>query len=191
MTIIDRVAAAEPQILDVLRERRSPRAFDPVPVDEAKLARALEAARWSPSANNAQPWRFIVGRRGTAAFDAIAAALTGFNQDWAPNASALLVAVAEVQSDDGHRRPWAIYDLGQSVAHLRVQAHADGLVVHQMAGFDQQAIRDAFDLDARFEPVTVVALGQLGDADALHERLRERETAPRTRKPREELLLGA
>src|SRR5829696_2955681 len=67
-TVIDRTASTESPVLDVLAGRWSPRAYDvDAPIDETKLASALEAARWSPSANNTQPWRFIVARRGTAA----------------------------------------------------------------------------------------------------------------------------
>ena len=179
-----RTADTSAPLLPALAERWSPRAFDPVaPIDEAKLTAALEAARWSPSANNSQPWRFIVARRGSAAFDAIVGELMGFNQTWAGAASVLIVAVAEVIDAEGNERRWATYDVGQAVAHLSVQAHHDGLHTHQMGGFDAAGLRAAFDIEDRFAPVSVIALGTLGDVDALPEPLRERELAPRTRLP--------
>ena len=53
--VIDRTAPTEHPVLDVLAGRWSPRAFDAQnSIDEAKLATALEAARWSPSANNSR-----------------------------------------------------------------------------------------------------------------------------------------
>jgi nitroreductase len=174
----------------VLAERWSPRAFDAEAViDDDKLTAALEAARWSPSANNSQPWRFIVARRGGAAFDTIVANLMGFNQAWAGAAGALVVALAEVVDAEGTERRWATYDVGQAVAHLSVQAHHDGLHAHQMGGFDTAGLRAAFDLDERFLPVSVTAIGTLGDADALPEPLRERELAPRTRNALEDVVL--
>jgi nitroreductase len=96
MTIaIDRTATTDSPILDVLAERWSARVFDPaVTIDEAALASALEAARWSPSANNTQPWRFIVTRRGSNAYDAVYTSLRDFNKSWAGDASALVVAAA-------------------------------------------------------------------------------------------------
>ena len=121
-------------------------------IDEEKLNAALEAARWSPSAANTQPWRFIVARRGTPAFDAIVANLLGFNAAWAGSAGALIVALAEVIDPEGNERRWANYDLGQAVAHLTIQAHHDGLHAHQMGGFDAQGLREAFDIDERFVP---------------------------------------
>src|SRR5689334_18618950 len=69
-----RTADTSAPLLPALAERWSPRSFDPAaPVDEDKLRAALEAARWSPSANNTQPWRFIVARRGSEAFEKVVA----------------------------------------------------------------------------------------------------------------------
>ncbi|MGN7797403.1 nitroreductase family protein [Leifsonia sp. 22587] len=185
-----RTAETSVPLLPVLAERWSPRAFDPVaPVDEDKLTAALEAARWSPSAANTQPWRFIVARRGSEAFDAIVANLMGFNQVWAGSAGVLIVAVAELVDAEGKERRWATYDLGQAVAHLSIQAHHDGLHVHQMGGFDVDGLRRAFEIDESFEPVSVTALGTVGDAESLPEPLRQREQAPRTRLPLADIVV--
>jgi nitroreductase len=174
----------------VLADRWSPRAYDAsLPVDEVALTSALEAARWSPSANNSQPWRFIVARRGTEAFDKVTANLMGFNQAWAGSAGVLIVALAETVDENGNERPWAKYDVGQSVAHLTVQAHHDGLHAHQMGGFVADGLREAFGFDERFAPISVTALGVLGSPDDLPEALREREVAPRTRADLDEILL--
>ena len=187
---VTRTADTSYPLLPVLAERWSPRAFDTeAAIDEAKLTAALEAARWSPSANNSQPWRFIVARRGSAAFDTVVANLMGFNQAWAGAAGALVVALAEVVDADGNERRWATYDVGQAVAHFSVQAHHDGLHTHQMGGFDAAGLRAAFDFDERFLPVSVTAVGMLGDVDALPEPLRERELAPRTRTALDDLLV--
>ncbi|PPH07010.1 nitroreductase [Rathayibacter sp. AY1D1] len=186
-----RTASTSAPILDVLAERWSPRSYDATAtVSDETLASLLEAARWSPSASNSQPWRFIVARRGTDEFDRIVSTLAGFNGAWAGSAAVLVVALAETVDSEGKPRPWAVYDLGQSIAHLSVQAHHEGLHVHQMAGFDKDAVRAAFGVDERFDPVTIAAVGVAADADALaNETLRERETAPRTRLPLEELVL--
>jgi nitroreductase len=186
----DRIAQTESPVLDVLAARWSPRAFDTTTdIDETKLASALEAARWTPSANNTQPWRFAVARRGTPTHDVLVEALAGYNKVWAGNAGALVVAIAETVAEDGTPLHFAAYDLGQAVAHLSVQAHHDGLFAHQMGGFDREAVRIAFNLADRFEPLTIVALGELGDAGTLPDVLREREIAPRVRRPLAETVI--
>ncbi|MFP3951390.1 MAG: nitroreductase family protein [Candidatus Bathyarchaeia archaeon] len=48
--------------LDLLKSRRSIRRYKDKPVEEEKIERCLEAARWAPSASNRQPWEFLVVR---------------------------------------------------------------------------------------------------------------------------------
>lgn len=191
-TTFERVAETSVPLLDVLAARWSPRAFDPsVPVDEDKLVAALEAARWSPSASNTQPWRFIVARRGTELHAKIDDALIGFNREWAGSAQVLIAAYAEETDADGNVRPWAQYDLGQAIAHLSVQAHADGLFVHQMGGVEREALRVLPGVEDRYTPVSVIALGELGDASSLSEKLQEREAAPRVRRPLSDTVIAS
>ncbi|WP_308797607.1 nitroreductase family protein [Agromyces silvae] len=194
MTLVtqNRHADTTAPLLDALVARWSPRAYDPtadVPTETLKTV--FEAARWAPSANNVQPWRFVVARRGTEGFAKVHDALLGFNKTWADSAAVLVVNLAEVVDADGNPRPWARYDLGQAVAHLTVQAQHEGLHTHQMGGFDTARIRDAFELDDRLEVVSVTAIGVLGDAATLPDALREREHAPRVRLPLEELVTVA
>ncbi|MCM3697647.1 nitroreductase family protein [Microbacterium oleivorans] len=184
-----RTATTDAPILDVLTERWSTRIFDAsAPIDEEALQSALEAARWSPSASNTQPWRFIVARRGSASHTAVVDSLMGFNRSWAADAAALVVFVATTEQD-GKALRWAAYDVGQAAAHFTVQAHADGLGTHQMGGFHADRIAESFGLGDDQRALTVMAVGPLGDPDAASEELRAREDAPRERRPIAESLL--
>jgi len=190
--MIAKPAVTDQPIHALLRDRWSPRAFDSQPIPSAQVLSLLEAARWSPSGGNGQPWSFIVvPREDEAAFARLTGALNEGNLVWAQNAPLLMVAVARTVRDNGAPNAYALYDLGQSVAHMSVQASALGLSVHQMAGFSQDAVRAAFGIPDEFLPVTMIAVGQLGDHTALPEPLREREQAPRTRKPLESFVFGA
>jgi nitroreductase len=195
MTLLDitsRHADTDAPLITALVERWSPRAYDPAAeLSDDDVRTMLEAARWAPSANNVQPWRFIVARRGTEAFTTVHDALMGFNQAWADSAAALVVNIAEVTDEAGKPRPWAKYDLGQAVAHMSVQAQHDGLHTHQMGGFDAARLVESFDLRDGLEVVSITAVGKVGDASALPEPLREREVAPRSRKPLDELVIVA
>ncbi|MFC4243795.1 nitroreductase family protein [Gryllotalpicola reticulitermitis] len=185
-----KIAQTGAEILPVLAERWSPRAYTNDPIDEAKLAAALEAARWSPSAGNSQPARFIVARRGSAAFEKVAESLMGFNKAWAPQASVLLVGLyTELLDGEGKPRATPLYDLGQAMSHLSVQAHHDGLHVHQMTGFVADQLAAAFELPADVTPFVVAAVGTVGSADDLDEVLAERERQPRTRRAIDEIVL--
>lgn len=185
-----RIAETSTPLIDVLAQRWSPRSFDTEhSLPEGALRGIFEAARWAPSASNIQPWRFIIARRGSESFAKVEASLVGFNQLWAGDAAALVVNIAEIADAEGQPQPWAEYDLGQAVAHLNIQAQSEGLHLHQMGGFDRDAIVAAFELDSRFRPMSITAIGAIGSPDTLPEGLREREAAPRTRLPLEELVL--
>ena len=57
-----------------------------------------------------------------------------------------MLPAARTVAPDGVVLTWASYDTGQAAAHLTTQAQAEGLVVHQMGGFDPDAVRSTFDL---------------------------------------------
>lgn len=172
--------AVTASVHELVANRWSPRGFDAShELSDAELASILEAARWTPSASNTQPWAFIVGRRGGEVFDKIFATLGGFNRDWADAVSALIVAVAEVEKADGTAMPSPLYDLGQTAAWMTVQAESMGLNVHQMLGFDADAVAAAFEVPSGLRPYTVIAIGK--HSDDVDASIRERDAAPRGR----------
>lgn len=169
----------------LIAARWSPRALVPdVPADA--LRRMLEAARWAPSYGNTQPARYLVGPRGTDTFDRVLALLNTGNRVWAHRAGALLVACALTVNDKGEV-PYAEYGVGLATENLVLQAVAEGLVAHQMAGFDKDGVRREFGLPEDVRPLTAIAVGTLGSPDLLDEQRRERETRPRKRLPLDEL----
>jgi nitroreductase len=179
--------AAPAALHPLLADRFSPRAFDTAAdVSPEQLGLLLEAARWAPSASNTQPARFLVGRRGDDAYDALLGALMPGNQRWARDAAALILVAAETEDAAGSPRGWALYDAGQAAAHLTVQASAIGLAVRQMGGF---VAADLPELPEHVTPLAVVAVGvplapERIPADHLARRL-----GPRSRRPLDELLL--
>ncbi|MFY1689284.1 nitroreductase family protein [Plantactinospora sp. WMMB782] len=178
------------QLSPILATRWSPHAFDPVAdLTDTEVASLLEAARWAPSADNTQPWRFLVGRRDDEAFKRILTNLSAGNQRWAGRASALLLGAHATTGPAGGPLPHAAYDLGQAVAHLTVQATALRLYVRQISAFDAAGLRADLDLSAGVRPHVVVAVGRLGDPYSLPEDLRAREIGLRQRRPLAELLL--
>lgn len=49
-------------ILEVIKTRRSIREYTLDSISEQAIDKILEAGRWAPSANNSQPWKFVVLR---------------------------------------------------------------------------------------------------------------------------------
>jgi nitroreductase len=179
-------APAEAEIHELVRERWSPRSFSSRSIGAARLRSLLEAARWASSSMNEQPWAIVVADRAASpqAHAAVVSTLMPANAAWAAQAPALLVVSSKTTfARNGAPNRWALYDTGQAVAQLVLQAGALGLAAHQMGGFDAAKASESLGIPAEYEPVVVVALGEPGDASALAGELRARELAPRERKP--------
>jgi nitroreductase len=175
----------------LLAQRWSTRGLDAShELDQRAMGALLEAARWAPSANNSQPWRFLVTHRGEQSFARLLDILAPGNRSWAQAASALVLVAAQTVDDTGRPRPWALFDTGQALATLSVQAEAEVLSVHQMGGCDVDAARREFDLEARLSPLVVLAVGRRDPDAELPEPLAARERAPRSREPLGALMLA-
>lgn len=165
----------------LIAERWSPRALDPdAEVTDRQLRALLEAARWAASYGDTQPARYLVGRRGDDTFRRIHDVLVPGNQSWAHAAAVLMLGVAVTRNEKGDV-PYAEYGMGLATQNLVLQAVAEGLVAHQMAGFEPEAARLEFDLPPDAKPMIAIAVGGLGDPSLLIERRRAREVAPRKR----------
>ena len=178
-------APAHHTIHDLLRHRWSPRAFSDKPVSPDILRSLFEAARWAPSSNNEQPWAFLVATRDDPQNHAkMLSTLVEFNQGWAKHAPVLSIAVSEMAFErTGKPNRNAFYDTGAAVADLSLEATSRGLFVHQMAGFDPQKASELFEIPSSWEPIAAFVIGYPGDPESLPDSLRQRETAPRERKP--------
>ena len=178
---------------DLIQNRWSPRAFSDNPVSPETLRSLFEAARWAPSSSNEQPWAFIVGTKDDLeTHSKILSTLVEFNQGWAKHAPVLAIAVSQMEftrNKTPNRN--AFYDTGAAVAHLTAEATSRGLFVHQMAGFDPQKAIEVFHIPKGWEPIAVFAIGYPGDPNALPDKLRERELAPRSRKPISEFVMSS
>lgn len=175
----------------LLTSRWSPRALDPAgTLTDRQFTALFEAARWAPSWGNTQPARYIAARRGEDTFDRIHSTLSRGNHGWTRPAAALAIGVARTVDDEGEALPYGEYGLGLATENLVLQAVAEGFVAHQMAGFDRAAARSEFDIPAGFEPLVAIAVGAQGDPEELPDRLREKESAPRSRKALPDLVFS-
>jgi nitroreductase len=146
----------------LLAGRFSARAFVPEPIREADLAALLEAARWSPSSMNEQPWAFIVARRqDEAAFKDLLGCLAEGNQRWAQDSSLLLACLAKRHFDrNGRENHHAWHDVGLAVMAMSVQGVALGLQMREMGGIDREKTRALYAVPEGWEVVSGLAVGR-------------------------------
>ena len=179
---------------ELVSARWSPYGFDAEKsVSSEVLASVFEAARWSNSANNAQPWRYIVANRDTDAdlWNRVLCTLMEGNQAWARYVPVLSVGLIQTHFEyNGKLNSTAKHDLGAASAFLTLEATARGLAVHQMAGIHVDKIRDAFSLPETIVPVTALAIGYAGANAQLDPKYLKRDEKVRERKPVNEIILN-
>ncbi|MBU6459879.1 MAG: nitroreductase family protein [Proteobacteria bacterium] len=179
---------------EIISNRISKRALNPSStINTETLVLLAEAARWAPSCNNEQPWRFIFWNKSQnlKAWENAFSCLADGNKTWVQNAPVLAVSLAYELNNKGLPNRWAQYDTGSAAQNLCLQATALGLIAHQMGGFDSQQLRKNFHLPHEITPMAMIAIGYPGDAQQLPEKLRQRETAPRERRASGELFFNS
>ena len=185
--MLEKPAVTSVPIHDLLHKRWSPRAFDASrPVSRAQLAALLEAARWSPSCNGVEPWRYMIWDRARdpEGFEKVYECLSDNNKLWVKHVPLLLLAVASsdpLPPDRPNR--WTQHDTGMASMSLVVQATTLGLIVHQMAGYNVEKLRAAFAIPQEFTPMALIAVGYQASPEVLDEVTKKKELTPRARKP--------
>lgn len=134
----------------------------------AEVESILEAARWAPSAGNSQPWAFITACRGDAIHARMLRHLAPSSARWAPTASILVVNLCHrfVEDTDWEYSEFSLYDLGQAVAHMTIQAQSLGLFARQFRAFDQSAVAAEFEVPEAWQVTSMTAFGRLPQGSA-------------------------
>lgn len=187
---MEKSAETQYPVHELIEKRWSPLAFSARAVEPEKLRSVLEAARWAASSYNQQPWSFIIATKDNEReHERLLGCIVEGNRVWARNAPVLMLSVANLNFDlDSRPNRHAFHDVGQAVSSLALEATAQGLVVHQMAGFDVSKAREEFSIPEGYEPVAAIALGYAGDHESLPEGLRAREESPRERREQRDFV---
>ena len=184
---LNNIADTDYEIFALLKQRYSPRTFRDEKIKKGQLNQLFEAARWSASSNNLQPWRFIYAEKGSEAFDKIVNCLSDFNKKWAPEAPLLMLAIYKEKTDDGKENFHALHDLGLCLGNMSVQAQYLDIALHHMAGVDWKKAQKEFNVPDGYHISSAIAVGYYGgELDKLPKKLQESELADRQRIPQED-----
>jgi nitroreductase len=180
-------------VLELIKERRSPRGFFEKQVSEEDLNKIFDAARWAASSYNGQPWRFIYAdkEKNPELYATLLDILVEFNQAWAKAAPVLMISMTRLKyehSGEDYKHAW--YDLGLAVGNMSVMAQSLGISLHQMGGFDFAKAREVLNIPDKFEPVSMIALGYGGLTGNLPLDIYKMEIIPRLRKEIDEIAFN-
>ena len=187
-TIITKTAKTDYPINELISRRWSARAFSTKPVEKSKLLSILEAARWAPSSRNEQPWRYIVFTNDNPEKLKKAQSVLRDINDYAKRAPILICAITKrTYSDNGISNRLHFHDLGAANENMFLETFNQGLVMHEMGGFDVQKAREVFNIPEDYEIGVMIAIGYQDTYDVLPDRLKEKAFTPRIRKPLSEI----
>jgi nitroreductase len=192
MIMSEKKALTDHPIQEFLSERWSPYAFKDRSVSTADLCSLFEAARWSASSYNEQPWSYIVAtKENPDHFQQLLSCLNEGNQVWAKNTPVLALGIVSRKFARNHEdNRAAIHDLGLASGNLVLEATARGLCVHQMIGILPDKARELFDIPEGYDAWTGMAIGYRGDPMTLPAALQQRDLNPRQRKPLEQFVFA-
>lgn len=184
-----KIAKTDHPVLDVIKNRWSPRAFTAEIISQEKLNSLFEAARWAASSGNEQPWEYYYAIKNTDGWDKLFDCLDEGNKLWVKNTTLLIAAVTNTKfKRNGKTNGTAEHDLGLANAHLFLQAVELGFYLHGMAGFYPEKVKEVLGLTDDQKVVCMIAGGYLGDPEMLDEKNKNSETTPRQRKPINEFV---
>ena len=124
-------------------------------------------------------------------FQRLLSCLVEGNQIWAKAAPVLALGVVSLRfALNAQDNRAAVHDLGLAAGNLLVEATVRGLFVHQMIGILPDKARELYGIPEGFEAWTGLAIGYQGNPTSLPARLRERDLAPRQRKPLREFVFS-
>ena len=175
------------EIEDIFLKRYSPRAMSGESISKEEMMTLFEAARWAPSAFNAQPWRFIYAMQGTPAFEMFLSILMEGNRIWCAKSGVLIVTVSKKNTDKGTPSVTHSFDTGSAWENLALEATSMNLVTHGMAGFDYDKAKTELGIPDDYSVEMMIAIGKPGKIEDLPEPLQAREK-PSDRKPLEEIV---
>ncbi len=168
---------------EVFLQRRSIRAFSPEPLTQSEIDTLFEAARWAPSSNNSQPWKFVYATDGPQR-GRLNSLLRPGNQSWATAAPLLAFLVARKGNSEGRVFRTNQFDSGAAWMSLAIQAARMGIATHAMGGIEIDDVYEELGLSRdEYDVMVGIAIGRQGDPASLADDLREREAVPSDRMP--------
>jgi len=147
---------------ELIQKRYSVRAYQSDPVENDKLEKVLDAARFAPTAANRQPFQLIVihtkGRE--------AELRRMYHRDWFVQAPIIICAIGLtshgwVRGADG--KNYTDVDVAIAMDHLILEAANQGLGTCWIAAFNPDAVRQALGLPEEVEPIAFTPLGYPAD----------------------------
>lgn len=136
---------------DAITTRTSTREYKPTPIPRATVEKLLEAARLSPSANNVQPWHFIVVTDP----EKRKALSKGIYAKFLKNTPAVIALCGDQQASP----KWYVVDVALAGENMVIAATAEGLGTCWIGSFEEKDVKELLAVPENFRVVALLAVG--------------------------------
>jgi len=169
--------------------RWSPRSMIGEEIDDEVLMSLFEAARWTPSSYNNQPWRFVYSKRTGSKWSKFLDLLNEGNRIWAKDVGVLVVIISR-KNFEYNEKPSITHQFDTRAAweNLALEASIRGIVAHAMQGFDYLKEREDLNIPDHFDIMAMIVIGKRGPIENLPPKLQQVEH-PNDRKALKEIIM--
>ncbi len=181
------------EVKTAIEKRRAYRSLQKAKITDDLIKTLGKAASLSPSCFNNQPWKFVFVYNEEI-LEKMVSALSSGNQSWAKNASMIIAVLGKKEDDcvikgEKGERAYYLFDIGQSVAFLILQAVDLGYVAHPIAGYNPNLVREILSIPSSYKVVNLIIIGKKNpNNDNLSEKQRKSELERPTRHPLDDFV---
>lgn len=152
---------------EIVMARRSIRRFEPRPVEQEKLTRILELARWAPSWANTQCWE-VIAVTDSQMLQQLSEELSPKNPaSLAMARGPLTLAICAEKKKSGYYKgqpstqlgDWLMFDLGILTQTICLAAHTEGLGSVIVGAFRHDRVKELLVLPENYEVVALLPMG--------------------------------
>jgi nitroreductase len=136
---------------EAIQKRKSVRSYESTPVPKETLAKLLEAARIAPSANNTQPWHFIVVTDSEKKKELS----KGLFAKFLAETPVVIVACGDTKASPD----WCVIDVAIAVENMVLAATGEGLGTCWVGSFDEDQVRELLRIPRNFKVIVLLAVG--------------------------------
>ena len=150
-------------VFEAIQKRKSIRAYEKTPVPEETVKKILDAARLAPSANNRQPWHFIVVT-GSEKRENLS---MGVFAKFLAETPVVIVACGDTKASP----KWCSIDVSIAMENMVLAATAEGLGTCWVGSFDENQVKALLKIPENLEVVALLAVGYASEKESIAQKI--------------------
>jgi nitroreductase len=139
-------------LADVILSRRSVRSYEQRKVPDEVLGKILEAGRQAPSADNMQPWHFIV-----VTDSGIKEKLSNDSEQFTKESAFTVVGCRYI--GDSYSRKWSVVDTTIALQNMVIAAWSFGIGSCWIGSFNEEEVNKLLSIPDAWKVIALISFG--------------------------------